>query len=105
MTDVIVEVVPKDASISVNINQSLAQHLTDAGFSIGSSKVGVRVPADSIEYCNRVGEAIAEFIQSHDGEFKLHLDGPGGETLLHRLRHSDDAETIAGLIASCAYLI
>lgn len=58
-------------------------------------------PATMAE-CLAIGSVIAEFVNSEEGAFKLHVDGPGGESILHRIRTDHLADSIGRLVAVSA---
>ena len=58
-------------------------------------------PATMAE-CVDIGTVIAEFVNSEEGAFKVHVDGPGGESTLHRVRTDHLANSVARIVAVSA---
>nr|BFE76131.1 hypothetical protein GCM10020092_094320 [Actinoplanes digitatis] len=57
----------------------------------------------SMAACFEVGAAVADFLRSDGGVYKVHIDGPGAETTIHRFKAGEDiADTISRYVASCA---
>ena len=56
----------------------------------------------TVAECVDIGSVIAEFVNSEEGAFKVHVDGPGGESTLHRIRTDHLADSIARLVAVSA---
>lgn len=83
------------------VNDELIDLLTEHGLG-GRLDDSARVEPVRINDCNRLGAIVASVVINNSSEYKLHVKGPGGETMLHRFRGPDVADTIARFVATCA---
>ncbi|MCZ7438172.1 hypothetical protein O7598_17310 [Micromonospora sp. WMMC241] len=84
------------------INSSFRERLSGAGrvAANGGSVVAVRGWAD----CERIGAQLVHFIAGRSEAFKLRIDGPGADFLVHEVRMVADAGSMTSFLASSAYL-
>jgi hypothetical protein len=111
MVDVLIELVRahpddgQDDGTSFELNEELERHLAANGFPTRPASSGLTAAVSSIDDCDRLGNAIAQFIDASTQQVKLHLDGPTGVSLIHRLGQEEDRQMIASALALCAALI
>ncbi|GAB2441985.1 hypothetical protein GCM10027186_61790 [Micromonospora schwarzwaldensis] len=53
--------------------------------------------------CERFGEQLSRFIAGRSDTFKLFIDGPGGDSLIHEVRRVADADSMTKFLATSAY--
>lgn len=83
----------------------LDKHLSEYGVAVVRSGNLVKVDTSTVEECERVGQLLADFVFTMEGDYPLHMTGPGGNTRLSQLRTDEDARMISGLLTACADLL
>jgi hypothetical protein len=83
---------------------ALEAHLINHGQQVERADGGVLMTASTFDECHRLGTQIADFIASRDGAYPLRIDGPGADSTLYELKTWKDAEVIASMCRSAAWL-
>ncbi|RKN49464.1 hypothetical protein [Micromonospora endolithica] len=87
-----------------DIDQSFQAWLADAGLGATRGDSGWVVRVRGWTDCERWGEQLSRFVAGRSESFKLRVDGPGGESLLHEVRMVADADSMTRFLATSAYL-
>jgi hypothetical protein len=87
------------------VSDALYKHLSMHDLSVGRSGGVVSVDASDRRDCERLGQLLADFVRTVDGDYPLYMAGPGGSTRLFQLRTDEDTMMISGLLTACADLL
>ncbi|WP_194822207.1 hypothetical protein [Micromonospora sp. S-DT3-3-22] len=99
MVDLMVQFIGDDAEI----NGSFREWLAGAGLAASNGGSGSVVSVHNWADCERFGEQLSRFIAGRSDPFKLLIDGPGGDALIHEVRRVADAESLTSFLATSAY--
>ncbi|MCG5462918.1 hypothetical protein AB0K35_31260 [Micromonospora sp. NPDC053740] len=86
------------------INDSVREWLTEAGFRATNASNGSNVWVQNVADCEQLGAHLSLFVAERSDPFKLRIDGPGGDSLIHEVRMVADADSMTHLLATSAYL-
>lgn len=86
------------------INSELEKWFSASGIQAVPVDAGVSVTVGGRADCDRIGAALSAFIWERTDSFKLRVDGPGEEALIHQVRTVTDPTTLAAFLAAAAYL-
>ncbi|NES16771.1 MULTISPECIES: hypothetical protein [Micromonospora] len=101
MAEVAIEFVGGDPGI----NSDLEKRLSASGIQTITVDAGVGVRVDGVADSDRIGAVLSSFIGERTDSFKLRLDGPGEEALIHEVRVVADPATLAAFLRAAAYLL
>ena len=87
----------------VGINDSFREWLSSAGLAASNAGSGSVVSVQDRADCELYGEQLSRFIASRGDSFKLRIDGPGGDSLIHEVRMVADADSMTRFLATSAY--
>lgn len=100
MVEVAIEFIGGDPGI----NSNLEKWFSASGIQSVPVDAGLGVTVGGWADCDRIGAALSAFIGRRNDSFKLRVDGPGEETLIHEVRMVASPTTLAAVLASAAYL-
>nr|WP_146218302.1 hypothetical protein [Micromonospora acroterricola] len=100
MAAVTIEFIGDDAAI----NDSFREWLSRAGLQVTKAGNGSNVSVQNIADCEQFGAQLSRFVVERSDSFKLRIDGPGGDSLLHEVRMVADADSMTQFLATSAYL-
>lgn len=99
MVDLMVQFIGDDTEI----NSFFREWLSSAGLTASDGGSGSVVSVREWADCERYGEQLSRFIAGRSDAFKLFVDGPGGDFLIHEVRRVADGDSMTKFLASSAY--
>jgi hypothetical protein len=87
---------------SEQMTAGLGQWLAAAGLGKEAQSYGSMVGVTSIDDCRRAASSIVAWVLGSTRDFKLGINGPGADSVLHDLQDAGLEESIVSMLAAAA---